>query len=107
MYHLVVGTGGWGGGVRWLIIILNHPFMLYNFFGKKILESDLAHMVSCLFIALLIWSISFFFFLVTIGDPDTFPSETGCAFINCQQNSTEHECCSNNNPEHTGGTDDL
>lgn len=36
-----------------------------------------------------------FYFVVTVGDPDVFPSDEDCSFVNCRSNHTNHTCCSN------------
>lgn len=39
--------------------------------------------------------INFLLVTVTVGDPDVFPSDEDCSFVNCRNNYTNHTCCSN------------
>lgn len=38
---------------------------------------------------------NFLLIKVTVGDPDVFPSDTDCSFVNCKSNHTNHACCFN------------
>lgn len=38
---------------------------------------------------------NFLLISVTVGDPDVFPSDRDCSFVNCKSNHTNHACCSN------------
>lgn len=45
---------------------------------------------------------NFLLISVTVGDPDVFPSDKDCAFVNCKSNHTNHHtCCFNEDQKPT------